>query len=510
MFNVGEKKIEVVNMSTLELKFSTAEQKYQYLCEMILSSIPSSILMFDKGLNVVFANKNFLKKSRQTESETIGKKINVVFPVVILNYTFLPERIKEVFESGRGYYGRQMTYRAPGLPLRVYYYSLVPLKDTKGQTSSVMLLMDDMTEQVRLGEKVRKAERHLASVVESASDIVVSMRPDGAISTWNGSAERISGFMEMDAIGRNLSVFCTNDQKKEMESVIKELKSGQTVKQLEMNMISKEKKEIFLSWIFSPMHDDEGQIIGVVGIGRDLTERRELEAQLLQSAKLASVGVLAGGIAHEIRNPLGVSSAAAQILRESPYDKELQLECSKKIYSGIKRASHIIENLLRFARPTEGKTDSVNINNTIDETISLVGEMIKLQRIKIKRQFASGLPFVDGNGNLLKQVFLNMILNAANAMKDGGFMTITTELANNRSNVIITFSDTGMGILKENLDKIFDPFFTTMPVGQGTGLGLSISYSIIKQHHGSVEVKSWPGKGSTFIIRLPFKGKYDG
>lgn len=139
---------------------------------MILSSIPSSIIIVDSGLKVVFANKNFLEKSRQRENETIGKKIDEVFSPVILSYTLLPERIRDVFESGNSYGGRQMTYRAPGLPSRVYYYSLVPLKDSFGQTDNVMLLMDDITEQVRLGEEVRKAERHLASVVESASDIV--------------------------------------------------------------------------------------------------------------------------------------------------------------------------------------------------------------------------------------------------------------------------------------------------------------------------------------------------
>ncbi|ODS34305.1 MAG: two-component sensor kinase [Candidatus Scalindua rubra] len=500
----GKTKSPIIGVSRPEQELSASEQKYQYLCDMVLSSIPSSILMFDKGLKVIFANKNFLEKSRQRERETIGKKIDEVLPTVILNYTLLPERIKEVFESGRGYGGRRMTYRSPGLPSRVYYYSLVPLKDTSDQTDSVMLLMDDITEQVRLGEEVRRAERHLASVVESASDIVVSMKPDGTILTWNSAAERISGFTNRDTVGKYLSGFCPKERKKEMESTIKDLSIGRRVKQVEMNMISKGKKEIYLSWIFSHMRDDDGKIIGIVGIGRDLTERRELEAQLIQSAKLASVGVLAGGIAHEIRNPLGVCSSAAQILLESPYDKKLQKECSEKIYSGIGRASYIIENLLRFARPSEGRLEPIKVNDVIDETITLIAEQIKLQRIMIEKKLSSDLPFIEGNSNLLKQVFLNMMLNAANAMEDGGTLTIKTEIFSSKD-VNITFSDTGCGIPKENLDKIFDPFFTTMPVGKGTGLGLSISYSIIIQHNGSINVRSTSGKGSTFVIKLPLK-----
>ncbi len=502
----GKEKCERANISTLELRLGASEHKYQYLCDMILSSIPSSILMFNKSLDVIFANKNFLEKSRQLETETIGKKIDKVFPSAILNYTLLQERIKEVFEAGRGYGGRQMTYRAPGLPARVYYYSLIPLNDFVGQTDSVMLLMDDITEQVRLGKEVRMAERHLASVVESASDIVISVKPNGTILTWNSAAERISGFTSIETIGRYLSKFCPKEQKKEMESTINDVTIDKRVKKVEMNMLSKENKQVFLSWIFSPMKEDSGNITGIVGIGRDLTERRKLEAQIIQSAKMASIGVLAGGIAHEIRNPLGVSFAAAQLLSDSPYDKKLQKECSEKIYSGIKRASHIIENLLRFARPSEERLEPVKINDIIEETICLVGEQIKLQRITIKKSLSDNIGFIEGNNNLLKQVFLNMILNASNAMIGDGTLIISAELSNNE-NVSISFSDTGCGISKENQDKIFDPFFTTMPVGKGTGLGLSISYSIIKQHNGSIDVHSKVGEGTTFVIKLPLRGK---
>lgn len=499
-------KINTFNPSNLGGRPETSEERYRYLYETILSSIPSSILMFDDDLKVIFANKNFLDKSRRREAETIGKRIEEVFPGVILSYTLLPEHIKEVFESGTGYAGRQMTYRTPGLPSRVYYYSLVPLKDPSGYTDSILLLMDDITEQVRLGEEVRRAERHLASVVESASDIVVSMKPDGTILTWNSAAERISGFTNRDTVGRYLSNFGTKEREVEMESTIRDVARGRMVKHVEMNVISKGKKEIFLSWIFSPMKDDEGKIIGIVGIGRDLTERRALEAQLIQSGKLASLGVLAGGIAHEVRNPLGVCSAAAQILLESQDDRVLQRECAEKIYSGVKRASHIIENLLRFARPSEGRLAKVSINDLIDETISLIGEQIRLQKIKIEKEFSYNLPHIEGNSNLLKQVFLNMILNAANAMSDGGTIAIKTELVGSKE-LNITFSDTGCGILRENLDKIFDPFFTTMPVGKGTGLGLSISYSIIRQHNGSINVESTVGKGTRFMIRLSLKEK---
>ena len=252
------------------------------------------------------------------------------------------------------------------------------------------------------------------------------------------------------------------------------------------------------------MRDDTQTIIGIVGVGQDLTERRELEAQLFHSAKLASLGIMAGGIAHEIRNPLGISSVAAQILLEDPDNESLRKECAEKIYSGIKRASLIIEELLKFARPTEGRFESTNVNEAIMETLSLIEKQIVLMRIEIKKNLHHPIPLMKAEKNLLKQAFLNIILNAANAMPDGGTLTITTS-SDQKNTIQITFHDTGCGISPENTDKIFDPFFTTMPVGKGTGLGLSITYSIIKQHEGAIHVESAAGKGTTFMIQLPVK-----
>ena len=245
--------------------------------------------------------------------------------------------------------------------------------------------------------------------------------------------------------------------------------------------------------------------MGIVAVGRDLTERRRLEAQLVQSAKMASLGVMAGGIAHEIRNPLAVSSAAAQLLLESPDDpddEELRRECADRIYSGIQRASKIVEDLLRFARPSEGRRAPTGINEALTETLSLLAHQMTRRRITLETDLNTQLPPVMGNKNLLQQVFNNMILNACNAMPDGGRLTIETQLKTD-SEVEIRFTDTGYGIPEENLDRIFDPFFTTMPVGKGTGLGLSICYAIVEQHQGEIDVHSEVGVGSTFVIKLP-------
>ena len=251
-----------------------------------------------------------------------------------------------------------------------------------------------------------------------------------------------------------------------------------------------------------PYYDDKGNVVGTIAFALDITERKHLEAQVIQSTKMASLGIMAGGIAHELRNPLAVCSSAAQLIIQNPNDRVLREECADKIYSNIRRANYVIENLLRFAQISGDDFWPVNFNEALELTLSLIEQQFKAQQIELNRKFAKDLQRVMGNVNLLQQVFFNLLLNAYNAMPKGGKLTVST-LINSDGDVEVRFADTGCGIPEENLDKIFDPFFTTMPVGKGVGLGLSISYEIIRQHGGTIEVESREDVGSTFTIKLP-------
>jgi PAS domain S-box-containing protein len=475
----------------------------------ILDSIPTSLVVIDRTLRMVSVNRNFLEKTQRDERATLGRKIEDIFPQVLLEYTRLDQRVREVFRTGQPVEGGKLAYRAPGLPTRIYYYRLIPLYLSPpgkggegGEVENVMLLMDDITEREKLGEEVRRAERHLASIVECANDLVASMDPAGRILTWNRAAEDTSGYRPEELKGQYLADLCVEQDQQKMRSWLAQLTKGQfTKKSVEISLGTKGGKEIPISWAGSRMLDDERRIVGLVAVGRDLTERKRLEAQLIQSAKLTSLGVMAGGIAHEIRNPLAISSAAAQLLLERPEDEEFREEAAEKIHSGVQRASYIIENLLKFARPPEERMVAVDIGETLEETLSLLANQLRVHRIELRKEFAPALLPVIGNKSLLQQVFSNMILNACNAMPDGGSLTVVTQAT--KAGVEIQFSDTGCGISPEHLPKIFDPFFTTMPVGKGVGLGLSISYSIIQQHQGTIEVRSVVGKGTTFTVRLP-------
>ena len=301
-----------------------------------------------------------------------------------------------------------------------------------------------------------------------------------------------------------LADLCEATHRGLMTGVIQQLVRGEAVKSQELNLITRSEKLVPVAWSCSAMRDESGTVKGMVAVGRDLSERRAFEAQLLETEKLGALGVMAGGIAHELRNPLSVSFSAAQFLLEDPPDPVFRQDCIRKIMSGIQRSTAIIEGLLRFAKPTEGdRMQPLDLRSVAQETVRLLAHQAKLQKIAVDEEYETAPVPVVGNANLLQQVFMNLILNACQGMPDGGALRI--EVKREAAEAVARLRDTGRGIARANLGKIFDPFFTTRPSGKGTGLGLSICYTIVKQHGGLITADSTEGRGSTFTIRLPLK-----
>lgn len=475
--------------------------RYERLYTMLLDAIPSSVLLIDQHMCIVAANRNFLEKSRRTPSTTIGYRLEEVFPTIILDQMDITKRIRQVIERNQPSKGERMTYRAPGVPIRIYYYSILPFT-WQGHVEGAVLLMDDVTEQVRLNEEVRRVERHLASIVESANDLILSMDRKGMILTWNAAAERISGYRAAEVRDRVFTDFCADEDHREIEEIFFRIDTCKNSKMKECPLQTTKGNSIPVAWVFSPMKDSYNQTVGVVAVGRDLTERRKFETELHQSQKFAALGVMAGGIAHEIRNPLAICSSSAQFLMEEIITPEFRRECSEKIYNGIRRASSIIENLLKYSHPsTTPRTTLVNLVSLIRETQTLVTYHANILKIEIKTSFPQETVMVEGVATLLQQVFMNLFLNAINAMPTGGCLEI--DVGGIYPEVRVQITDTGCGIAPREISKIFDPFYTTSIVGKGTGLGLSLCYSIVKQHRGTIEVESIEGQGSTFTIKLP-------
>ena len=236
-------------------------------------------------------------------------------------------------------------------------------------------------------------------------------------------------------------------------------------------------------------------------------ELREMQEHLIQSEKLASLGKLAAGIAHEINNPLGGILIYSHLLLEDTSKKSPHYENLKKIVKETSRCKDIVRGLLEFARPKEPEMTLININDAVDRSLAIVEGQTIFQNITLDKTYSSDLPKIVADESQLQQVFMNIIINAAEAMDGKGKLSLRTSMNTDRTHIEIKISDTGHGIKEEDKKRLFEPFFSTKEVGKGTGLGLAISYSIIQKHQGTIEVESQEGKGSAFTIKLPVTRK---
>jgi signal transduction histidine kinase len=235
-------------------------------------------------------------------------------------------------------------------------------------------------------------------------------------------------------------------------------------------------------------------------------ERKEMEERMLQASKLASIGQLAAGVAHEINNPLSLILGYTKMLRKQCPDEGQTKEDLDIVYNNARLCKKIVEDLLSFSHQTKADHIPVNVNASIDAAVAVQEEMFRSGGITVIREYDPGLPSLSADGDKIKRVFTNLLLNSYQAMKPGGSITIRTEFDRERNGLRIIFSDTGSGVAEEIKNKIFEPFFTTKPPGQGTGLGLAVSYGIVKEHKGEITVKSGQGNGAVFTLWFPLNG----
>ncbi len=262
-----------------------------------------------------------------------------------------------------------------------------------------------------------------------------------------------------------------------------------------------------------PVRNPNGDVTGILCSGKDMTELKEIQARLVEFQKMASIGKLAAGVAHEINTPLGIIMGYVQLLLEEVPEGGDTHNDLQTIEKQCKICRKIVADLLRFSRHTESTVASLDVNQSIEEVVSVVEHTFKLERVEIERAYYSNLPPVKGDKEKIKQVFVNLLNNAYDAIGTDGTISITTSFEKEDDEIVVSVFDTGMGIPPEKIDRIFDPFFTTKPVDKGTGLGLSVTFGIIEEHGGRIEVESPPSyarkhegedaKGTVFIIHLP-------
>ncbi len=357
---------------------------------------------------------------------------------------------------------------------------------------------------------VREREERVQSLLDNVLDGIITIDEQGIIQSFNRPAEEIFGYESDEVVGHSVTKLMPEPYRSEHGSYIERYLETREAHIIgigrEVTGLRKDGSTFPMDLAVSEFHlDGERMFTGIV---RNITDRKHLEEQLVQSSKLASLGELVGGIAHEINNPVGIIlMRTTSLMREAK-----QEDCPGDILDDIEvikrqceKVAQITSGLLAFSRQSPYEPREADANRTIRSSIGLVENMMKSRGIKCELDLGDDLPIVTLDPTRIEQVLLNLYNNAMDAMPDGGILRVASAriAESNKAMIRIRVSDTGVGIPRENLDRLFDPFFTTKEVGKGTGLGLAISYGIVQEHGGRLEAEGQMGEGATFTLFLP-------
>jgi signal transduction histidine kinase len=370
-------------------------------------------------------------------------------------------------------------------------------------------------------EEYERLKEFSENIVESINVGILAADLEDRVESWNTQIEQLSGITREHALGRKLSELFPGALTEQFDRVRGEtgihhiykfvLKPAAAASAVNGNghanghatgLPSPARfREATLNVAIAPLVSKEQQQIGRLIIFDDVTDRAELEQRLVQADKLSSIGLLAAGVAHEVNTPLAVISTYAQMLAKQVAEDSQKSMILDKIAKQTFRASEIVNSLLNFSRTSTTSFGDVGLNRVIHETLSLLEHQLHKAGIQLKTDLDPELPPVHGNAGKLQQVFLNLFLNARDAMSAGGVLEVRTWAEG--AGVRVEVSDTGTGIAPENIHRIYDPFFTTKAARKGTGLGLSVTYGIIQEHGGSIEVSNRRSGGARFRLELP-------
>ncbi len=337
------------------------------------------------------------------------------------------------------------------------------------------------------------------SILRSITSGVITVGPDGSMATANPAAERMLGMREVDIVPKRIGTLFADDAGLDAE-VLKVLEGRLPKSVREMRLVTRAGKVLQVQVSISRMRDIDGRILGAVVTVEDVSEVKALTDQLIRADRLAAMGELTAGVAHEVRNPLGIIRASVQLVEESGCERERVLEATSVIKQEIDRLDRVIKALLDFGRPSKPHLFVTDIGEVIEDVVLFTRRFAGQSNVSISAVEMKGLPCVMADADQLKQVFVNLISNAVQAMGRGGGAIEIRGFAD-EGFVSIAVSDSGPGIAQQDLKKVFDPFYSTRD--EGTGLGLTIVHRILDEHDGHIEVTSTLGAGTTFTVSVP-------
>jgi two-component system, NtrC family, sensor kinase len=445
-------------------------------------------LSFLKSANPEFAyNTIFFESSRNVPD--VSDSVRRAIEQLDLNY-FIPCRIREhtvaFLGLGKTVDGDFLSSDDVELVQTIAGYLAIALDNSQLYTSLEQKAFE-----------VARLKDFSENIVESLNVGVLAVDLYGTVEAWNSRMEQLFQVTRGDAVGQPLANLLPVD----LVNEISNRGEAEQITGIYKQRLQHQGRAMVLNVSITPLVSKSGERIGRLLLFDDVTQRERMEEQMSQTEKLTSLGLLAAGVAHEVNTPLAVISNYIQMLAREMPEGDPKQAIIEKIVKQTFRASEIVNNLLNFSRTGPSALADVDVNRVVEETLSLVAHPLKTSQIQVVKHLTNGIPAVRGSANKLQQVFLNLFLNARDAMPSGGILEVRTAAHN--GSVEIEVADTGNGIPRDHIHKIFDPFFTTKPGGRGTGLGLSVSYGIIKEHAGKIDVRSAPGRGTSFHVEFP-------
>jgi PAS domain S-box-containing protein len=350
-------------------------------------------------------------------------------------------------------------------------------------------------------DELERMREFSENILESLNDGLAVVNRDDRVVRWNRRLEELYGTRHEEAVGRRLDEIFDDGFFEVLRSARRESPDGAALYRVPLTTRQHPARRLLVNVATTPLRDSDGAIAGTIVIIEDISARVQLEEQLQISEKMASIGLLAAGVAHEVNTPLTGISSFVQMLMQGAEPEDPKTKVLEKIERQTFRAAKIVNGLLNLARPAQVDSGPVDVNAIINDVLSLLEHQLRTGRIQVRKELASMAPVVQGIEYKLQQVFLNLFLNARDAMVKGGWLTIVTRTDGVRA--IVEVADTGSGIPADQLSRIYDPFFTTKEIGKGTGLGLSITYGIVQEHGGTITCDSAVGQGTRFTLTLP-------
>ena len=486
----------------------------QQALQKIIEMGNDGILVFNQDYRVEFANQLASDITGLTKSQLVGSDFRSLLSLEDRWFlAALPTQMRLTANENRRVCTQIKIITATGA-LREVEISLT-LAHIEGQIKTYAYLRD-LSDRIRMETELRKTNNFLRNIILSSVDGIISADTKGRIVIFNQGAQRMLGYTAEEALREVpiTDIYAPGLAKEIMKQLRSPDFGGEgKLNNTQVSLVTRSGEVFPANLSAALIYDEAGLEMASVGIFTDLRERvrlqRELEEthlKLLQSEKMASLGKLAAGVAHEINNPLAGILIYANILLEDTSPEDHRRQDLKAIVDQTLRCKDIVQGLLDFSRQTRHRWVMTDLNQSIRQTIGLLGKQALFHHIQLAEELDPDLPPLIADPGQVNQILMNLIINAVDAMNAAGTLTLRTYPLPDSGKIGLEISDTGCGIPAENLSSIFDPFFTTKEVGKGTGLGLSTVYGIVQEHRGAIEVTSRVGQGTTFIIRLPVDG----